>query len=63
MGGPATVRAWQQSLGTVVDGVISGQLYGNYQYFSGMNSVTWERTGSQLVKAIQRKVGAEVDGY
>ena len=63
MGGPATVRAWQQSLGTVVDGVISGQLYANYQYFRGMNSVTWERTGSQLVKAIQRKVGAKVDGY
>lgn len=62
-GGPATVRAWQQSLGTVVDGVISGQLYGNYQYFRGMNSVTWERTGSQLVKAIQKKVGADPDGY
>lgn len=63
MGGPATVRAWQQSLGTVVDGVISGQLYANYQYFKGINSVTWERTGSSLVKAIQRKVGVEVDGY
>ncbi len=63
MGGPATVRAWQQSLGTVVDGIISGQLYANHQYFEGMNSVTWERTGSNLVKAIQRKVGVEVDGY
>ena len=61
--GPATIKAWQQSLGTVQDGVISGQLYGNWQYFKGITSVTWERTGSTLVKAIQRKVGATADGY
>jgi peptidoglycan hydrolase-like protein with peptidoglycan-binding domain len=30
---------------------------------SNIVSVTWERTGSELVKAIQKKVGAEVDGY
>ena len=51
------------ALGTYQDGVISGQLRGNWKYFAGIHSVTWERTGSQLVKAIQQKVGAEADGY
>ena len=61
--GPATIKAWQAALGTVQDGVISGQLRGDWQYFPGVQSVTWERTGSQLVKAIQKKVGTTVDGY
>lgn len=61
--GPATIKAWQAALGTVQDGVISGQLRGNWQYFPGVQSVTWERTGSQLIKAVQKKVGATVDGY
>ena len=61
--GPATIKAWQAALGTYQDGVISGQLRGNWKYFAGIHSVTWERTGSQLVKAIQQKVGAEADGY
>ena len=63
MGGPATVRAWQASLGTLQDGVISGQCYDSWQYFPAMNAVTWERTGSQLIREVQRKVGAGVDGY
>ena len=62
-GGPATVRAWQISLGTEVDGVISGQVYDSRDYFWAMNAVTFERSGSALVRAIQRKVGADVDGY
>ena len=61
--GPATIRTWQKSLGTTQDGVISGQLQGNWKYFSGIQSVTWERTGSLLVEAIQKKVGTDVDGY
>lgn len=63
IGGYETIKAWQKSLGTPVDGVISGQLKGNQEYFKGIVSVTWERTGSALVKAIQKKVGADVDGY
>ena len=61
--GPATIKAWQISLKTTADGVISGQLQGNQKYFSGIHSVTWERTGSSLVRAIQKKVGVTVDGY
>lgn len=63
VGGPATIKLWQKSLKTVQDGVISGQLRGNWKYFSAITSITWERTGSQLVKAIQKKVGADPDGY
>ena len=62
-GGPATITAWQKALGTTPDGVISGQCYDSWQYFPAIYSVTWERTGSQLVKAIQNKVGADADGY
>ena len=42
---------------------ISGQCYDSWQYFPAMNAVTWERTGSQLIREVQRKVGAGVDGY
>lgn len=63
IGGYVTIKKWQQSLGTVADGIISGQLKGNQKYFSGIVSVTWERTGSELVKAIQKKVGTTSDGY
>lgn len=62
-GGPATIAAWQKALGTVQDGVISGQCLSDKDYIGNLVSVTWDRDGSQLVKAIQRKVGATVDGY
>ena len=61
--GPATIRLWQTSLGTTADGVISGQCYCDREYISGIQSVTWERTGSQLVRAVQTKVGVTADGY
>ena len=57
-----TVYEWQSQLGTVKDGEISGQYRGNYQYFEGIVSVTFEGGGSQLVKAVQKKVGASDDG-
>ena len=63
IGGYATIKRWQTVLGTTPDGVISGQLKGNQKYFPGIVAVTWERTGSELVKAIQKKVGATPDGY
>ena len=63
VGGPQTIKAWQKALNTVPDGIISGQCYENWQYFSGIQSVSWERTGSPLIKKIQEKVGAEIDGY
>lgn len=61
-GGPATISKWQAALNVPVDGIISGQLQGNHKYFPAITSVTWERTGSLLVKAIQKKVGVTADG-
>lgn len=61
--GPASVTAWQKALGTYADGVISGQDPVNKEYLYRLTSVTWNYGGSPLVKAIQRKVGAGVDGY
>lgn len=61
--GPASVTAWQQALGTYADGVISGQDPINKEYLYRITSITWDYGGSQLVRAIQRKVGAGVDGY
>lgn len=59
--GPSTTRALQKSLGTPVDGILSGQvhndvtdaLYGGVQYGGG---------GSTVIRALQKKIGAMVDG-
>lgn len=61
--GHASVSAWQKALGTYVDGVVSGQDPVNREYLYRLTSVTWDYGGSPLVRAIQRKVGASVDGY
>lgn len=61
-GGFNTVLDMQHQLGTYEDGVISGQWKGNQQYIWAIESVTWEGSGSQMVKALQKKIGAEVDG-
>ena len=62
--GVQSVTAWQVALGTVADGFVSSQpwrCYGNTP-----NLVSVERCygaeGSSLVRAIQRVVGADVDG-
>lgn len=62
-GGPATIRKWQAALGTSVDGVISGQFQSSWQYFPRIVSVSWERSGSALVRAVQQKLGIDADGY
>lgn len=61
--GPASVTAWQMALGTYADGVVSGQDPVNREYLYRLTSVAWDYGGSTLVRAIQRKVGASVDGY
>lgn len=65
--GPATTKRAQQVFGTAVDGKISNQ---NSKYAKdnpGLSSSTfeWEQNpkgSSQLIKAIQKKIGAEQDG-
>lgn len=63
--GSATVRACQQALGTTVDGVVSGQDYRDMAAIGGAPTGAW-RTGaggSQMVTALQRKLGMAQDGY
>lgn len=61
--GVQSITAWQLALGTYADGYISGQSVFNREYLPRLVSVSYDGGGSQLVKAIQRKVGADVDGY
>lgn len=61
--GHLTVHKWQEQLGTYADGVISGQVADLYQYRRNVYSIEHDGgSGSQLVEAIQAKVGANVDG-
>ena len=65
--GPATSRAVQGSLGTEVDGIVSDQYAPYASSNPGLLPSSWEwhsRTtlGSDMVRALQRKVGAEIDG-
>lgn len=61
--GTATTKALQSALGTTVDGVISGQ-YKN-AVTSAIPSVKFgpPYTGSQVIRALQKKIGAKVDGF
>lgn len=61
--GPLTVKAWQQQMKTTADGEISGQVASDYRYFASVNAVEFDHgSGSELVRAVQKKVGARVDG-
>lgn len=59
--GAATTRRLQQHFGTPVDGVISGQVRGNWN--KNVHSASWGRGGSSLIAAIQRMLGVSADGY
>lgn len=61
--GPNTISYWQEQLVTPVDGVISDQYEENDKYRRNVWSVEHGQGyyGSALVKAIQRRVGTEVD--
>lgn len=61
-GGYNTVLDMQHVLGTYEDGIISGQYSLNQQHLWAFNAVDWSGGGSQMVKALQRLVGASVDG-
>jgi len=62
-GGYFTIHKWQDQLGTYADGYISGQKPDDYQYRHNIYAVEHDFGGSQLVEAIQVKVGTYVDGY
>ena len=63
--GAKSITRAQKVFNTPQDGKISGQLTNCKQYIPGIVSdcVEYGKGGSQLVSAIQKKVGATVDGY
>ena len=66
--GKATTGKAQKVFGTVIDYYVSRQPKNCKQYLPNCNTTSWKFTtihkgGSLLVKAIQKKVGATVDGY
>lgn len=61
--GPMTVQMWQKQMKTTADGEISGQVASNHRYYPSVNAVVFDGgSGSELVRAVQRKVKASVDG-
>lgn len=67
--GPATTRRTQQYLGTVIDGIVSNQPDDNRGYLPNAHISTWQfrasgyRQGSDMVRQLQRLIGATVDGW
>ena len=65
--GPLTTSALQAYLGTPMDGIVSEQLAHNRVLYPAASDASWEWVGdgggSQLIRALQARVGATVDGY
>lgn len=64
--GVDTTRATQKMLGTVQDGVVSGQLISCKKYLLNALTSSWQfvksSNGSPMIRAIQKLVGAAQDG-
>lgn len=61
--GPESVRRMQQWMGTVQDGVISGQAKEDDAYRPRVVAVDYYGQGSDMVRALQRYLGCNDDGY
>lgn len=65
--GPATTRASQKVLGTYIDGIVSKQSKRARKFLPNVSTASWKFVnnpgrGSNMVRALQRLVGASVDG-
>ena len=64
--GKNTTYYLQKMLGTKADGIISSQPTSNKKYLIACSTASWEfksnATGSSVIKALQKMVGAKVDG-
>lgn len=64
--GASTIRKWQQVMKTSVDGIISGQVVPDGKTYARPNLVTsqvrYGGTGSDLIRAVQKKLGLKQDG-
>lgn len=66
--GKATTTKAQKVFGTYVDGIVSNQPVANKNHLPRCSSTSWQFTsnyggGSQLIKAIQRRIGVTADGW
>ena len=66
--GPKFTRELQKQLGTEQDGIVSRQPKSNKKYVPCAETSSWQFTsnykgGSAMVKALQRKVGTDADGW
>lgn len=66
--GPKTTQKCQTVLGTTVDGIVSNQLKAYVSYLEAADTDSWEfssskKGGSEMMKALQKKIGATSDGY
>ena len=66
--GMATTRYTQKMLGLNIDGIISSQPRTNKRFLPAASTASWEfkligAKGSETAKAIQKLIGADVDGY
>lgn len=55
--GPQSVAEWQRQCGTTIDGVVSGQSWECSDAYPRLTSVTYEGTGSELMRKVQKAVG------
>jgi len=62
VGGNCTVRAMQRFLGTVQDGVLSGQNKNCSKYYPALKAVEYGNGGSACVKKLQKWLGIGQDG-
>lgn len=64
--GKNTTYYLQKMLGTTADGIISSQPTSNKKYLIACSTASWEfkknATGSNAIKALQKLIGAKVDG-
>nr|WP_277631527.1 LysM peptidoglycan-binding domain-containing protein [Atopococcus tabaci] len=61
--GPETVRALQDYFGLVADGEMWGQVRNQATLAFNQKAVRYGSGGSPVVRALQKKIGAKVDGY
>lgn len=69
--GKDTTRLAQYVFGTGIDGIVSNQPYSNYKVLSHCEDSSWDfkdnyedyKAGSNLIRAIQRKVNEKQDGW
>lgn len=66
--GVNTTKETQRFLKTIVDGVVSRQPSSNRKYLKNAFTDSWQFTnnykgGSAMIKALQRLIGAKVDGF